>query len=351
MNSLSHINKMTFRNTLLFNLVFWICSFTLFLLVFTENGQPKTIDFIYTGSFLVTIIIPVLINFYVLIPLLLKQEKHLLYIVAFILNILVFTQFNIWFFEYLIDYIFTEYYFISYHSNVTLFTIFGVFLFVTTLIKLSVDWFYFNSHENRELKVRNQQIQTQLSSLRSQINPHFLFNSLNVIYALAIEKKEETKDAIVQLSDILRYVIYDSNTKYVTLKDEITLLKNYIEFQQFRHQQSENINFNCSSDDDNYKIYPMLLLPLVENSFKYGIKGDIDHTFIRIDLKQKDNEFTFDIENNFSNGQLEPNKHSGLGLENIKKNLEIVYPKTHEFKITKTKDTFRVTLKLYNHED
>jgi LytS/YehU family sensor histidine kinase len=225
-----------------------------------------------------------------------------------------------------------------------------VFLIVTTLIKLSVDWFYFNSFENHELKIRNQQIQTQLSTLRSQINPHFLFNSLNVIYALAIENKTETKDAIVQLSDILRYVIYDSNTKHVALKDEVTLLQNYIEFQQFRHQQTENITFNRTIEDENYPIYPMLLLPLVENSFKYGIKGDINNTFIQIDLKQKDNEFTFDIVNNFAKNLLVTNEHSGLGLENIQKNLELVYPKSHKFKITKAKDTFRVTLKLFDHD-
>jgi LytS/YehU family sensor histidine kinase len=222
---------------------------------------------------------------------------------------------------------------------------------VTTLIKLSVDWFYFNSHENRELKIRNQHIQTQLSALRSQINPHFLFNSLNVIYALAIENKAETKDAIVQLSDILRYVIYDSNTERIALKDEVTLLKNYIEFQQFRHQQTENITFNCTIDDENYAIHPMLLLPLVENSFKYGIKGDINNTFIRINLTQQHDEFSFDIENNYNEQLLETNGHSGLGLENIKKNLEIVYPNNHGFNISKTKDTFRVTLKLYNNED
>lgn len=343
-------NKMTFRNTLVFNFVLWISSFVLFLVVFTEDGQPKTIDYIYSGSFLSTLIVPVLINFYLLIPLFLKKEKYVFYVITFVLNILIFTQFNIWFFDHFIDFVFPDYYFISYHSNITLLTIFSVFLIVTTLIKLSVDWFYFNSFENHELKIRNQQIQTQLSTLRSQINPHFLFNSLNVIYALAIENKTETKDAIVQLSDILRYVIYDSNTKHVALKDEVTLLQNYIEFQQFRHQQTENITFNRTIEDENYPIYPMLLLPLVENSFKYGIKGDINNTFIQIDLKQKDNEFTFDIVNNFAKNLLVTNEHSGLGLENIQKNLELVYPKSHKFKITKAKDTFRVTLKLFDHD-
>lgn len=344
-------NKMSFRNTIIFNLVLWICSFALFLTVFTEDGEPHTIDLIYTGSFLSTLILPVLINYYVLIPYLLKKEKYFIYVMVFVVNIIVFTQLNIWFFDYFIDFIFTDYYFISYHSNITLLTIFSVFLIVTTLIKLSIDWFYFNSFENRELKIKNQQIQSQLSSLRSQINPHFLFNSLNVIYALAIENKKETKDAIVQLSDILRYVIYDSNTQRVALKDEITLLKNYIEFQQFRHQHSENISFNCSIDNDDYPIYPMLLLPLVENSFKYGIKGDIDHTFIKIVLNQKQNNFSFEIENNYAESLMEANEHSGLGIENIQKNLELVYPKRHNFKITKTKDTFRVSLKLFDHEN
>ena len=350
MDSRRYSFKMNFRNTLVFNLVLWTCSFVMFLFVFTENGHPKTIDYIYTGSFLSTIIVPVLINFYILIPFLLKREQYLLYILAFVLNILVFTQLNIWFFEHLIDFVFPEYYFISYHSNITLLTIFSVFLIVTTLIKLSIDWFYFNSHENRELKMRNQLIQAQLSSLRSQINPHFLFNSLNVIYALAIENKAETKDAIVQLSDILRYVIYDANTERVALKDEVTLLKNYIEFQQFRHQQTKNVTFNCAIDADDYQIYPMLLLPLVENSFKYGIKGDIDNTFIRMDLILKNGNFSFDIENNYSEGQPDDNDYSGLGLENIEKNLDIVYPKSHEFNIFKTGDTFRVTLKLFEND-
>ncbi|MGM5470216.1 sensor histidine kinase [Flavobacteriaceae bacterium LMO-SS05] len=343
---------MNIRNTVLINnLLLWFCSFVLFLFLFSEDGQPKTIDFIYTGSFLATLIIPVLINFYILIPHFLKKERYLFYALTFIGNILIFTQLNIWFFEHFIDYIFPDYYFISYHSNITLFTIFTVFLIITTMINFSMDWFYFNSQENRELKIRNQQIQTQLSSLRSQINPHFLFNSLNVIYALAIENNAETKDAIVQLSDILRYIIYDSNTKHVTLKEEVKLLKNYIEFQHFRHQQNDNITFNCSIADENYPIYPMLLLPLVENSFKYGIKGDISNTFIRMDLKQEKNEFLFDIENNYSEMKLDTNGQSGLGLENIRKNLEIVYPNKHEFNITKNKDTFKVSLKLYSHED
>jgi LytS/YehU family sensor histidine kinase len=286
------------------------------------------------------------------VPYLLKREKHFGFAVAFVLNILVFTQFNIWFFNYFIDYLFPDYYFISYHSSTKLIVIFTIFLVATTLVKLSIDWFYFNKNENLELKNRNQQIQTQLSSLRSQINPHFLFNSLNVIYALALENKEETKDAIVQLSNILRYIIYDSNTRQIPLKDELFLLNNYIEFQKFRNKESDTIKFNIAMDNDAFLIYPMLLLPLIENSFKYGDKGSLERDFISIDFIQKDNEFLFQIENSYlENDSSVPNEYSGVGIENIKKNLEIVYPNAHEFKISKTKNLFSVSLKLFNYEN
>jgi len=351
-NTVIRSGKITIRKTVVINnLLLWISSFVFFLFLFTDDGQPKTIDFIYTGSFLATIIPPVLINFYILFPHFLKKERYLLYALTFIGNILLFTQLNIWFFEHIIDYIFPDYYFISYSSYMTLLVIFSVFLIITTMINFSMDWFYFNRQENRELKIRNQQIETQLSLLRSQINPHFLFNSLNVIYALAIENKTETKNAIVQLSDILRYVIYDSGTERVAIKDEVTLLKNYIEFHQFRHRQADNIKFNCTIDDENYQIYPMLMLPLLENSFKYGLKSDIENPFIHVDLTLKDHSFIFMIENNYSEIFMENNNHSGVGIQNIKKHLEIVYPKQHEFEIVKTEDTFRVILKLFTNEN
>ncbi|WP_370479059.1 sensor histidine kinase [Tamlana flava] len=344
-------SKIDNHKPILFNLVLWAISFAILLYSFSGEGVPQQIDYIYTGCFLATIIVPVLINLYVLIPQFLKQEKYLVYCLLFIANLLLFTQLNIWFFTYLIDYLFPDYYFISYHSGTKLITLFSIFLVGTTLIKLSVDWIYYNQNENRLLKLRNQQIETQLALLRSQINPHFLFNSLNVIYSLAIENKAETQHAIVQLSDILRYVIYDSGTERVALKEEVTLLKNYIEFHQFRHQNTDNIKFHCSIDDEQYQIYPMLMLPLLENSFKYGLKSDIENPYIHIDLTLKNKNFIFSIENNYSEIHLENINHSGVGIENIKKNLGIVYPKEHQFEIDKTDDTFRVTLKLVHHEN
>jgi LytS/YehU family sensor histidine kinase len=284
----------------------------------------------------------------VLMPFLLERERYFLYGMALIGTILIASQFNIWFFNYFIDYLFPDYYFISYHSRAALILIFSIFLVGTTLIKLAEDWVFFNRNQNRALREKNEQIRNQLSALRAQINPHFLFNSLNVIYSLALDKNERTTDAIVQLSDVLRYIIYDSDARQVSLKYEITLLKNYIDFQKYRKREAEKVRFTTGVENEDYPIYPMLLLPLVENSFKHGTKDPSHDTFIEITLTQKGEEFTFIIENHCQegsgNGGLLP---AGVGLANIRNNLEIVYPGAHDFEIQKNGSTFKVTLKLY----
>ena len=343
------LNKKMHR-PLLFNVVVWVFSYIILLFTFSKGKTPVKIDFIYTLVFLITAAIPILINLYVLIPKLLKREKYLLYALIFTINLILFIKLNHWFLEPILDWLFKNYFFISYTNKSGVSTIFIIFLVATTLLKLAEDWVYFNKKENRRLKLDNQHIQMQLTSLRSQINPHFLFNSLNVIYALAIEKKEEIKDAIVQLSDILRYVIYDSNTKDITIKDEITLINNYVNFHKFRSHHIKNITINTSIENENFTLYPMLLLPLIENSFKHNAEDESGNAFIKINIIQKEGVLTFTISNNSSNDtEISDKETSGVGLENIKNNLNLVYPNTHTFTINKTKNTFVVKLTLENH--
>ncbi|GGD45954.1 sensor histidine kinase [Muriicola marianensis] len=338
----------SYHRPLVFNAILWSVIFLVLLYSFSHFNSPKKIDYIYTGSFLVTIIIPVLINLYLIIPIFLKKERYLLFALFFVINILAFTLFNRWVFNSLIDYVFPDYFFISYYSIPELTGIFFLFLTGTSLLKLAEDWIHFNTAENRQLKIKNQQIQMQLASLRAQINPHFLFNSLNVIYALALENKKTTKDAIVQLSEVLRYIIYDSNTSRVTLKEEVLLLKNFIGFQKYRKKEGDKIQFREDVENEDFSIYPMLLLPLVENSFKHGVPGKEDENFISIDFIQKGEEFHFRIENHIS-GDTEGSNggYSGVGLTNLKKNLEIVYPDTHELEIKRNNNVFSVSLKLF----
>ncbi len=349
LNLNNYINKTNTHRPLVFNSILWSMAFVILLFIFSKGKAPIAIDYIYTIGFLVFMIVPVSINFYMLIPKLLKRERYVVYGITFIINLIVFAIINQWLFEPLLNVLFSDYFFISYLSNTNILIIFSIFLVSTTLIKLAEDWFYFNKTQNKILRLQNQHIQTQLSSLRSQINPHFLFNSLNVIYALALEKKDTTKEAIVQLSDILRYVIYDTDTERVTLKQEIALLKNYSSFQNHKLHQKDLVKYDIDVENDQYKIYPMLLLPLLENSYKHGVISGANNDFITLSIQQKRDAFTFEIANpNHKNSAAIDDGYSGVGLDNIRKNLNLVYPDQHQLNVEESDTEFKVILEIKN---
>ncbi|WP_339755552.1 sensor histidine kinase [uncultured Winogradskyella sp.] len=349
LNINSLIKKTKYHRPLIFNGVLWSLAYVILLFIFAKGKSPITVDYAYTVTFLSALAIPVVINFYVLIPKFLKQEKYLIYFAAFIINLLVFALLSSWLLQPILDTLFPDYFFVSYLSKPNILLVFSIFLVATTLFKLAEDWFYFNTNENKILRLKNLQIETQLSALRAQINPHFLFNSLNVIYALALDKKEGTTKAIVQLSDILRYVIYDSDTERVTLKNEIELLKNYIPFQNHRVETPNATNLEVDVKDLQFKIYPMLLLPLLENSYKHGIIAGETKTPIHIKLFQNENQFKFTITNaNLNTKNNLDDKHSGVGIENLRNNLNLVYPSKHQFTVEETKDIFKVKLIITN---
>ena len=220
------------------------------------------------------------------------------------------------------------------------------------MLKLSEDWFRLNKAKNEVLQLEKMEIQNQLQSLKSQINPHFLFNSLNVLYSLSLEDKEETSSAILDLSHILRYVLYETGDKKIPIEKEIDLIQKYLDFQKYRYQHHTSVHFDVQIEHNEFAIQPMLLLPLIENSFKHGVKGEVKDTFVNIRLIQKANHFSFYIENNRSGGEsMADEKYAGLGLENIRQNLQLIYPNKHSFEIKETKAIFSVILKIDIHEN
>lgn len=339
------LKKRSRYNILIFNLILWVASFFTLLFFFAESNNPQKIDFFYTSIFLITIIIPVLINLYLLIPLLLSKERHLLFGLFFLVNLLIFTELNKWVFNSFIDVIFSDFYFVSYHSNTALFFIFSIFLIGTTLLKLSEDWFRLNRAKNKVLELEKMEVENQLNSLKSQINPHFLFNSLNVLYALSLENKKEVSSAILDLSTILRYVLYETGEQKITLEQEVELIQKYLEFQKYRFQDTTSVQFEVSIDEMSYKIHPMLLLPLIENSFKHGMHGSTQNALIHICMKKNKYNFSFCIQNNVPmETSLGNEKYSGLGLKNIRQTLNLIYPDNHSFKIDDRIHSFSVTL-------
>lgn len=209
-------------------------------------------------------------------------------------------------------------------------------------LKMTREWF---RNERLKNEMENEKMVSELALLKSQINPHSLFNNLNSIYSLAIKKSEDAPKAIVKLSEMMRYMLYDSNAAQISLSKEVEHLYNYIDLQKLRINRKTRINFRTVGDIETKMIEPMLLEPFVENAFKHG---DVfqDTSCIDIELKVNDSQLLFYIENTISQGGHVKDKHSGIGFSNIKKRLSLLYPDRHQLEIHQDIDKFSASLKL-----
>lgn len=328
------------------DLVFWLVAYFILLSIFAGSGEWQIIDHIYTSIFLSTLILFGSFNVWFIQPKFLDKKKYWFFILLTASNIFFGALFNHLLFDKLIDYVLPGYYFISYYSFGDLAKFFFVYIFLITLLDLSWEWFQLQESRHRMTALEKEKIDAELKALTNQVNPHFLFNSLTVLYSLALRKAAETPDAIIKLSDILRYVIYESSANEVPLKAEVNLLHNYIDLQRYRVDPSADIKFIAEIQDENTPIIPMLLLPLLENSFKHGVKGDISNTFIHIHLKASNSVISFHIENNKTQGPREGEPTRGIGLRNIQERLKLVYKNRFSFSINDTDTSFTVNLQL-----
>ena len=215
-----------------------------------------------------------------------------------------------------------------------------LFFALSTCIKLVSEWY--QSEKERTIAA-SQKINSELSFLKAQLNPHFLFNTLNSIYSLANKKSDDTTVAIVTLSELMRYMIYEANEEYISLEKEIEYIKNYISLQLLRLKDSSGVKINIHGDL-NYKIEPLLLISFIENAFKYGtdFKGKTD---IQIKISTDNNELQLQVYN-VSSLQNAIKRDSGIGLENIQNRLNLLYPNSHKLEIVAEKKSFEVNLKI-----
>ncbi|KDN56855.1 sensor histidine kinase [Flavobacterium seoulense] len=218
------------------------------------------------------------------------------------------------------------------------------YLFVITISTIIKTLSEFYSNQQNKLISETRKTTSELNYLRKQTNPHFLFNALNSIYSLAYKKSDLVPDAIVTLSEMMRYMLYETDNKAVSLEKEINYIKNYIDLQKLRLNNIENIFINIHGDTRNKSIEPLLLISFIENAFKYGTdyKGK---TFVKIKISIEDNILNFWIENRIENQIKDPN-NSGIGLTNIKNRLNILYPNAHQLTITQTDNIYSVHLNL-----
>ncbi len=201
-------------------------------------------------------------------------------------------------------------------------------------------------HREKEAAVlKSENLQSELKFLKSQINPHFLFNALNNIYTLSMIKSEKTPEMILKLSDMLRYILYDCQEDKVSLQKEIDYIWNYVGLQKLKEKHSRLIEIDISADGQ-LKIAPMLLIPFIENAFKHGDIFVTDSGWMNIKLSTDSRHLRFSVCNSLPDREFTKDRAGGIGLKNVQKRLDMLYKDAYELKIDKIEKEFRVDLKL-----
>lgn len=232
-------------------------------------------------------------------------------------------------------------FFNDYWGENELFLIF-VFFYFPVLFFFAIRWFL---REIREIiNLKNEKAKTELMHLQNQVNPHFFFNMLNSLYGWTGKDPERAKELILQLSDIMRYSIYEGQKERVTLKEEIDYLHQYMGLHKTRYVKDIRIDFDTDIEDESLEITPLLFIILVENAFKHGVESLRENAYISIALTGNNSEVSLQITNNFDSEK--PLSDTGIGLKNLRRRLALIYPEKHSFKYWKEADVFKAQLKI-----
>jgi sensor histidine kinase YesM len=195
--------------------------------------------------------------------------------------------------------------------------------------------------EKTALEIQN--IQIEKDFLKAQLNPHFLFNTLNNLYGLTVRKDNLAPELILNLSDIMSYTLYESNTEIVRLEKELDFIKNYIALEKMRYADDANIQVTIEGQTAGLFVAPLLTFTFIENAFKYGLKSK--NAFVKLDIKMENNTFWFSLEND-SEATENDSDFGGIGVENARKRLELLYPDQYKLEIKRMENSFKVDLKI-----
>ncbi len=321
----------------------WI-SILLFFIYLGSNGKFNYSAVVVIVYFGLINILTFYINYLILLPKLLNNKKYFWLITSIVLLVL-----SAGLLKYGLATIFREFVllrgakkveisFLDYYMGSVFVSIF--FIFLSTALKFMMDWFV---NEKVKSNLENEKLTAELAFLKSQINPHFLFNSLNNIYSLAYQKSAKTPEAILKLSEIMRYMLYESNDNMVSLSKEISYLENYIELQKLRFKNNSFVHLDISGNPDNHTIMPMVLISFVENAFKHGVATD-EKNPIEISIHIESDELFFKVVNKKSD--LNKDITGGIGLLNVQRRLDLLYKNKYVLEIKNEQDFYKCTLHL-----
>lgn len=223
--------------------------------------------------------------------------------------------------------------------------ILAIILVVGLSVALKATLRWFEDSINME-KIKAVQLETDLRNLRSQLNPHFLFNTLNNIYSLIAIDSGKAQDSVIRLSNLLRYILYENNASFVPLSQDLEFTKNYIDLMKLRIGSDIKLNISIACNDSQDVIAPLMFMTLIENAFKHGINNE-DNSYIDINILTENGKRVIClVENSMSEGNNIETKNSGIGLPNLQKRLELLYPQKHDLVIKKKDNSFFAQLRI-----
>jgi hypothetical protein len=226
------------------------------------------------------------------------------------------------------------------------YTLLSILPVVTILVGFHFGWDAFRKERELE-KLQGAVKESELQFLKSQINPHFLFNNLNNLYAHAIENSPKTPDIILELSAVLRYMLYDCKAEYVPLGKEVEHIENFMKISELQIEDRGSVGLTVENVSESYQIAPLLLIVFIENAFKHSTASQTDNISIAVDIRvEKDGVLKFSCVNSYHPHSNIDSLSSGIGLENVRKRLDLLYPQAHELVIHQGENRFEVILSL-----
>jgi len=332
------------------HIVFWALYVVISSFIFSYKSRYPY--YFFLENYLINLIAYIAFTYlaiYIIAPALLYKRKVVLFIVTLVPISFLFVVFKLVlthyvFYNLLIPKVFHPDEWISYKLFIENF----FWLWIPTLVFAALKYFreWLNTiREKNELQQK--QLEAELKLLKAQLHPHFLFNTLNNLYVLALEKSDRTPDVVMKISDLFHYILYECNSDEIELEKEVELIQNYIELEKLRYDENLSVTFNYEGNIKNRKIAPMLLFVFVENAFKHGCRNDPGSPWIKLNLAAFDDRVVFVAENSLPSLKvLNKVGDGGIGLDNLYKRLTLIYPERHQITINETEKSFRVELML-----
>ncbi len=286
--------------------------------------------------------VPAYLNYFFFLPQFLEQKK-VRYLLVFLLPFALIILARLYTERFILDGFSHEYQYLYTPRFVTQTTLITLFITVFVgMIRFATDWF---TLEAKKKAIENEKLSTELRFLKAQINPHFLFNTLNNLYYLAFTQSPNTTEVIAKLSQMMRYMIYDSNHPQVMLSKEIEYMENYISLEKLRLNDQIPICFEVKGQVERVAVVPLILISFLENAFKHGVSSNFPKAWINVKLELQEQQCVYVVENSKLPAKLQQEK-SGIGLQNVRRRLDLSYPDKYSLDIQDKPDQYRIELKL-----